>query len=380
MSRVPNVQLHPNDKYITRNRVGRVAVFALYTTSVPAICAVLGWKVAEDWFSFGIAGGFAGLAASIPILSLTLDRFFISVEMVSAFVTIDLLRTLLWGRGREIPDPETFDEESEEEKDRDLKSFPVYGPGRHFSFPWEERNQANNISLKEVSADIKFPVLLSDGTITLEGSYRIRPDFQNLIPFLSGVASTAEELEEIIASYAVEILSPKTVDEALGSVSQLNKLLNRKFGLKTDASPEGEEGTAPASAEEGDLKPDDKVSDFERRFGVYVGDITIAKILPSDEVQRTRGSITEARAIAEGTAILLGYKNGNALARARAKSKVTDEQISRARDRFLSISGNLQGMEVKRNEVDVNITGLDPETVMALGAAAALYTSALGKK
>lgn len=369
MSRVPNAQLHPNDKYLSRARNGRVVVLILYVGLVLGICIFICWKIASDWFGFGLAGIFAGLAASGILLSMTLDRFFISVEMVSAFITVDLFQTLFWKKDRAIPDPETYDEESEEEKELDRKTFPVYGPGFHVSYPWEERDQENNFSLKEVSADISFSILLSDGTITMKGSYRIRPDLNNLIPFLSGVGSSAEELEEIIVAYAIEFFDGMTVDEALSNLGELNEALNAKFGLKTKA-----DGRADST------ETADKVSDFERRFGVYVGDITIAEILPSKEVQRTRGSITEARAIAEGTAILLGFKNAAALARARSQKKIADEQVSRARDRFLSISGNMEGMELKRNEFDFNVTGLDPETVKALAPALAMAAAVMTNK
>jgi hypothetical protein len=204
--------------------------------------------------------------------------------------------------------------------------------------------------------------------VTLEGSYRIRPDFQNLIPFLSGVASTAEELKEILTAHAVEILSGKTVDEALGSLKELNHALMKQFGLGPEKNPS------------------DEPTDFEKRFGVFVGDVTIAKILPSEEVQRTRGSITEARAIQEGTAILLGYNDAAALQAALESSRIKPEEIRHARDRFLSISGNMEGMDLKRSEIEVSIQGLDKESIQALtelakvaAPAAAMFAGAAGK-
>lgn len=356
MSRVPDINLNPSDRHIERNRVGRMAVLISYISIIITFSTFGGWKIAEDWFDFGMAGLFVGLAISGLILSVTLHLFFISVDLVSAFVTIDLLYTMIFRKGRTPPDPETYDQESPEEKKRDRTAFPSYGPGLHVCYPWEERDEENNFSLKEVSADTQFSILLRDGTVSLKGSYRIRPDIRNLVPFLSGVASTAEELEEIISAFAIEQLSSKTVDEALASIAELNEALYRKFGL--------------APQENGEIRPDDDVSNLERRFGVYVGDITIAEILPSQEVQRTRGSITEARAIAEGTAIMLSYKNAEELAEARKNKEVTEEQIRNARDRFLSVSGNLEGMELNRHEVDITFSGLDPEVAKALAEAA----------
>lgn len=379
MSQIPHVQLHPNDKHIERNRAGRILVLVLYIALVLGIGVLFGTTIFNDWFGLGIVGFFLGLMGAGFILSVTLDRFFIRVELVSAFVTVDLLQTLLSGRSRELPDLDTLEEEDERQRALDRKVFPTYGPGLHVSYPWEERDADYNFSLQEVSADITFPVLLSDGTVTLEGSYRIRPDFQNLIPFLSGVASTAEELQEILTAHAVQILSGKTVDQALGSLKELNEDLMAEFGL---GSPRKTSSTDSST----DERKKDDVTRFERRFGVFVGDVTIAKILPSEEVQRTRGSITEARAIQEGTAILLGYNDAAALQAALDGGRIKFEEIRHARDRFLSISGNMEGMDLKRSEIEVSIQGLDKESIQALtelakvaAPAAAMFAGAAGK-
>lgn len=47
---------------------------------------------------------------------------------------------------------------------------------------------------------------------------------------------------------------------------------------------------------------------------------------------------------------------------------MTQADVNLARDRFLSISGNLEGMEIKRNEFDVSLHGLDPEAAKAITA------------
>jgi len=361
MSQIPSEQLRPNDKYIHRNRIGRWAVFLGYIAFVILVIGFGAQKVLNDLFRFDPVLGFMiGLSGVIVLLSATLWRFFIKVDLVSAFVTINLFVTFFSSKTEEkaprptLPTPEEYEHESPEERALDRMTFPVYGPGVHICYPWEERNREYNFSLEEVPASIAFEVLCTDGTVDVDGSYRIRPDFSNLIPFLSGVGTSAGELRDLITSYAFEKISGKTVAEAIKSLPELNIALMAKFGLKEDVPGRPKEKAAP------------EVSQFERRFGVFVGDVTIARILPSEEVQRTISSISEARAIAEGTAVMLSFSDAKALEAAVASKTVTGEQVSRARDRFMSVSGNLEGMNLTRFEVDLNVTGLDPETAKIL--------------
>lgn len=344
-------------------------VFILYILFVILICVGGATKILSDWFGWygGVAGLFIGMSASVAVFAAFTSSFFITVDLVSAFVTTDLLYTLFWRKNKELPLPEEYQEESEEGKARDRRAFPTYGPGLHLAYPWERRDRENNFSLKEVGTEVKFPILVQDGLINVEGSYRIRPDLRNLIPFLSGVATMADELQDLIIAFAFRELSPLTVDKAIEHVGPLNEKMYQEFGLN-------ENGSRSTASE--------AVSNFERRFGLYVGDVTFSQILPSEDLQKTRGGINEAKAIATGTAILMGYSDSDALRTAKEAGKVTDEQISRARDRFLSISGNLEGMSVTRWEGDLNITGLDPEALKELAKAAGPVARALqpGKK
>jgi hypothetical protein len=54
------------------------------------------------------------------------------------------------------------------------------------------------------------------------------------------------------------------------------------------------------------------------------------------------------------------------VARRLRSGELTMADINLARDRFLSISGNLEGMEIKRSEFDVSIHGLDTDAVQAI--------------
>lgn len=371
MSTIPFEQRNPNDASIKRNRAGRWVVLILYTLLVLSVCVGGATKIGGDWFgSYGsLIGLFVGLGLAVCALSVTLGKFFIRVDLVSALVTIDLLHTI--GGERSVPPTAASSTESDEARARNRQAFPSYGPGLHVAYPWERRDEEYNISLKEVSADIKFPILLSDGLVTVEGSYRIRADIKNLIPFLGGVASAPEELEDLISAHAFNLLQGKSVDEAQGYAGTLSDELKGKFGLITsDGSPHG---------------TSDGVADFERRFGIFVGDVTISRILPSAEVQRTRSSVQEAKAIALGTATMLGYPSVQAMRLAESKGKLSADQIARARDRFMAASGNLEGMNVTRWEGDLNIAGLDPEAVKEIARAMkplaeAFGTSKKGKK
>jgi hypothetical protein len=103
------------------------------------------------------------------------------------------------------------------------------------------------------------------------------------------------------------------------------------------------------------------------RFGVRLGDVTVSELLMSDEVQRTRGALNEGRVIAEGMAILLGYKNVAGMQRALNSRKISQDDVDRARREFRIISGNMDGAKVNRYEIDIK--GLSPEVAAAISSA-----------
>lgn len=225
-----------------------------------------------------------------------------------------------------------------------------YNPGPNNSYPWEQRSAENNISLVESSNDFDFVVLCTDGQVTVSGSYRIRAAKEQPVTFQAGVASVADDLRDLIIAIAVEELATKQVRTAVKRIKQLNDKLHDEFVAD------------PSNIHKQTL--------FEQRFAVHVGDVTISQIEPSEDVQKTLSAVTEAAAIAQGTAIILGFSGKAAQAKALAEGRITQADIKDARDRFLAISGNLEGMDITRHEWVVSAHGIDPKLVSALAVLA----------
>ncbi|MCA9366230.1 hypothetical protein KC722_01485 [Candidatus Kaiserbacteria bacterium] len=348
MSRISDEMLHPNDKFVTRNRWGRLLVLVSYSTLTTAFFVVVSALLGKP-LHLQTVGVFIGLAAEVALLTYTLEYFFVKVEPLSALVTINQLRVLL-GFG-------------DKKKAHDNATYPTYGPGWHIAYPWESRTAGNNIPLQEVGQDFEFPVVVADGvTLTIKGSFRIRPDIRNTMPYLSGVASISSELLDLIAAFVFARASKKDADTVIRSVKELNRELAKEFGLQNVV----------------DGKASDLVAKFEHRFGLYVGDVTISSIRRSEEAERTRNSLDEARAIAEGTAIMLGFESSQAMQEAAKAGTITAESIDKARDRFLSVSGNMEeGMSLNRYEI--SLTGLDPNILKTLEPLARAYANSKGR-
>lgn len=71
-------------------------------------------------------------------------------------------------------------------------------------------------------------------------------------------------------------------------------------------------------------------------------------------------------AVQAGTLIILGKTSQQQLDEAISEGLLTQADVNLARDRFLSISNNLQGMSINRKEWDISIKGLDKVIVDSL--------------
>lgn len=316
-----------NDAVIKRNRLGRTVVFFLTPVILSSIGALLAGSLAEiflgtgPFYSIGLViGALGGFVGFLSIKHL----FVVQNNTIGALVTLDQLKSLVGSK--------------------DVHVF--YGPGSHFAFPWEARFAENNIPLKEVAEDFTFPVVCKDGTLTVSASFRIRPDFNNLLEYLSGVGAAAQDFKALQIAFIVKKLTKKTMQEAKDEQETLNLELGAEFV-----------GT-------GQTEP----TPFEKRFGVQTGDVTVSNMLMSDEAQRTRSALNEAAVISQGTAVLLGFKTVESMNAALEDkdSKLTQADVDRARREFRIISGNMDGSQVNRYELD--ITGLSPEAATAIAS------------
>ena len=315
-----------DDAQIARNRGVRTICFF----ATPAIFAFLGGLLvsylAETFVGLNgvdliglVIGAGAGLIGFLSIK----HYFVVQNDTTGLLVTINQLQTLFQGGDKK-------------------SAFVVYGPGTHFSLPWEARFARNNIPVTETTEEFDFTGICIDGTLTGKGSFRLRPDFENPINYLSGVGAVAGDLKDLIIGFINRWLAKKTMQQALDQQDELYQALHHEFIKDAAKTP------------------------FEDRFGIRLGDITVSQLLMSTETQRTRGALNEARVIAQGTAILLGYDTPEEMQSALTARAITQDDIDRARRDFRIISGNMDGATVNRFEVDIK--GLTPEAASALSA------------
>lgn len=342
-----------------RNRKARFWVLIGSYGLVTILCGIVAFILSVLAFDhtgidliFFVIGCIAG---AIIMQSTIADFFLISNSTTTAFVTIDQLKSLL-GDNKLLSGLLRNEVTDEDGVTRDDDKFVVYGPGTHFSFPWELRMTENNVSLEETSTSFEFNVQGTDGVVEIKGSYRLRADPKRLVPYLLGVASVAGEIQDLIKQSAIQFLSSKGVFDVINDPEGLKDALKKSiFG----------------NAERGGK------TDLEKRFGIDITDVAISELLPSGDLQKTLAGIAEARAIQEGTLLLLGMSQAT-LDRRLADGKISQADVNLARDRFLSVSGNLEGMEIKRQEFDVTVHGLDPETTKALAEAMKVAAAAAG--
>lgn len=317
--------IQANDTLINRNRTGRRLVFFGTPVVLSLFSGILISFLANTFIGVkgvGFIGFIVGAAAGIISFLAIMHNFVVKNDTTGMLVTIDQLRTLFQKTG--------------------MGAFVFYGPGTHFSYPWETRSAKNNIPVTETSEEFEFTAICRDGTLTGKGSFRLRPDFENPINYLSGVGAVAGDLKDLIIGFINRWLARKTMQEALDEQDSLARAVHEEF------------------------VKDDKKSSFELRFGILLGDATVSQLLMSAETQRTRGAINEASVIAQGTAILLGYNTVEDLQSALNNKAITQDDIDRARREFRIISGNMDGASINRYEVDIK--GLSPEVASALAA------------
>jgi hypothetical protein len=86
-------------------------------------------------------------------------------------------------------------------------------------------------------------------------------------------------------------------------------------------------------------------------------------------------TIDEAQVIAQGTAILLGYRDGEAAQEAMKSGSLIRADYNHARDRFMAASHNIK-MNLAAHEYTISVVGLDPDLAAALAHIAPLLLQA----
>jgi len=328
------------DKQITRDRPSRLIVMILSLILLPILGFLLGMGFMAILGFPLIIGKAAGAALGTYAAAWILPRSIINNGAVEAFITTNPVASFL------NQDPLVF-----------------YGPGWHFCYWWEDREERNTVNLEEVTERFDGEVQTREGQVILTGAVRLRPDICHLHEFVSGAGSAAEDIKGLVVAHTLRFLGTDDASliKILSSTGALNEELMRKF-------------------KHGDTQNDD-ISDFEERFGLIVGDVTVEKVLPSKQVQETMSAVTEARVIDEIVARSFGVKDVRALERKIKAGTITRKDVTLRRNQTLAMSGNLQGMKFDSTTTDfnLNIEGLKdmpPELVRAFGEAATVAGAA----
>ena len=290
--------------------------------------------------SLGFGAG--GFVATYAWMNSTIEN-----DATIAFITIDRLASLFPAFATQYH----------------LTRIVVYGPGKHFCFWWEMRVKENTVSLEEAPESLEVYIQTESGGLTLEGSIRLRPDLQRLNVFINGAAAVASDATDIVIADVMGYLTKdgKSLRAILKSAGEINQHLHSKF--VTDKASNSE------------------VANFEDRFAVTVGDATISRIIPSDEVKETLNAVTESEVMDQMVANSFGYAtHAELLAKIQAggSGAPTWAQVNQVRTQKMAASGNLQGMDLKDHTFNLNVSGLNeltPEAAAAFGTALAVFGS-----
>jgi regulator of protease activity HflC (stomatin/prohibitin superfamily) len=115
-------------------------------------------------------------------------------------------------------------------------------------------------------------------------------------------------------------------------------------------------------------------SDFEKRFGVIIGDVTVSELLPSKEVQKAMDGASESAALDEIVMRNLGYPSIEAVHEAVKAGKLTSDQVREATENAMAMTDNLHGLDLKRQTFTLRLQG-DTDLI---DAARAIATSPAG--
>lgn len=324
-----STEFNQTDSQIVRDRGSRFAI----TVICPITVLLMGYSLGGVFATFfklpTILGNTTGAIAGVIVASWMISRSFIINDAVSAFVTVNPLAT-----------------------GNKLRS---YGPGTHFCYWWEQRASGNNVDLSEAAENFKIKVQSTTGGLMVAYSVRLRPDIEKLPEFLSGVASVAADIGDLISAKIMSELGTKPQEEALTKLSTLNEELRKTFY-------EGASG-------------------FEKRFGVKLGDVTVHSILPTEEVQKALDGAAESAALDKIVARTLGYPLIDDVHAAVAAGKITSEEVATATENAMVITDNLHGMDLKRQTFILRIQGqkdlVDAAKAIAESPAGAALASTL---
>lgn len=227
-----------------------------------------------------------------------------------------------------------------------LNPVVCYGPGSHPCLWWEDRSDGNTVYLGEVTEPFSSEVQLSKGVVRFDGSIRLRANIKELHKFVSGAGAAAADIKGLVVAHILREVggSDQNIQDILKSATRLDKSLAETFT----------HGNGSAVSE-----------DFEGRFGLIVGDVTIEKV-SAEGIEETLNALSEAAIVDQIVANSFGCKDAAEL-QTKVEAKIIGAQeVRHRRNQTLAHSGNLQGMSFEDKTLNFNVTGIDPKLAQAL--------------
>ncbi len=318
------------DMQLERNRGGRVMVAVGSAIALPVLAYFTIVSIGDFFRVNAILAQYSGNMAAFATFIWIIYRSWISNGKDVALITINPVASFL------NKDP-----------------FVYYGPGDHACYWFEKRSRDGVVPLGEVSVRIEFESQGKGGTFHSFGASRYRPDINRLMAYKNGAATVSSELRGLIIPKISHRLSTEQVETGITLAPVINQELESTF--KLDVSP------------------------VEERMGIIFGDVTMERIVPSNEVKKAMDGAAEMRAMMSFMVPMsLGYPTMEAMNQAVADGKLSSDAVINATKVAMTITDNLHGMKLNETTFNLNLDGLgdlDPESAKALGAALPAVTA-----
>ncbi len=302
------VRPHNHDSMVTRNRELRFLVFVVSMGLILFVPTLFGYLIGNAFdsgalrFFLGSLGFCLGVFAAFKVF----PYFWIVVPQEMAFVTLNLFP--FFGSNPNVP----------------------YGPGGHFCFPWERREERGNIPLEKQTFKFSEMIATQTSAVTVNGSLQ----FRHMLPSIERLAGVdASVINDGFLDEVKQFLNARVAP--MDAVTAKNSVIQIEGALEHILMVEHADRIA--------VELDAEVE------GMQISSID----LPPD-VQQTRDSAEEARAIGSSLWMFMGFPDQATFLAARAAGTISQTDINRATEQFLATSKNAT---LNINRIDA--TGLD---------------------
>lgn len=214
----------------------------------------------------------------------------------------------------------------------------AYGPGLHFSYPWEQRNQDGEYDLQVKTEPFELKAQTKSANVTVTGSFQYRIDLPHITKYIGAGESTIKGgLIAFIKTFLTEELAKEDAEYDRTHLGQINAALRDKF---TKGS-----------------------SELERKYGIQTVNLFLETLQLPEEAQKTRDAVDEAKQLTKVVAELAGYTGKNAVKdyqEAVRTGAISHEQNKQLLDRAMAVSNNNARINVNTIEGGGSVTPMLP--------------------